>query len=200
MLGQDIAKFHRSTKLFFVWFFVSGKQLESLSYHVSYDSPLVFCRPFPYLLFNELVCWVVVLISQRLTFVWMERNGGKHWYCFFCFCSCLWIAGVCGGSMYLCLGCSKMAPKMRRPLSHSDISVLFLYSPYLYSQLTITVVQNFLYSSCIHCTCTYKWPSQLFRYFCTLPWFAVLVLTSVTDFSIFRGWGAFPYVLICIVY
>ena len=45
--------------------------------------------------------------------------------------------------MYLCLGCSKMAPKMRRPLSHSDISVLFLYSLYLYSQVTITVVQKF---------------------------------------------------------
>ena len=34
----------------------------------------------------------------------------------------------------------------------SDISVLFLYSLYLYSQVTITVVQNFMYSPCIHST------------------------------------------------
>ena len=40
--------------------------------------------------------------------------------------------------------------------SCSNIFVLFLYSLYLYSQVTITVVQIFLYCSWVSCTCTYK--------------------------------------------
>ena len=40
--------------------------------------------------------------------------------------------------------------------SCSEFSVLFLYSLYLYLQVTITIVQIFLYSSLVRCTCTHK--------------------------------------------
>ena len=40
--------------------------------------------------------------------------------------------------------------------SCSEFSVLFLYSLYLYLQVTITIVQIFLYSSWVCCTCTHK--------------------------------------------
>ena len=158
MLGEDITKLHGSTELSFLLLFVSGNQPESFSSGVSciIQHPPRFLQTLPLAPLQRTGMLGCCIDISTIDFCLSGKERRKALILFypilFVFMNswCLWWEYV---FMPWLLEDGAKDAKTSQSFRHFCTLPVFTV---LYSQVTITVVQIFLYSSCIHCSCTHK--------------------------------------------